>query len=281
MANEDSILVNETKTFRFYHFIGAEYVEGFLRTGLLKTTQLGHSNDYFEYKPGFANPNMEWIWNHMIKGNEPCVVCLSTKMSSPVMWGHYGERGRGACVVFDIPLEKRATLKCLHDDEEKEYFAYSIANSDMPLVKVAYGNRRIVISSIPERDLSVLLAEIASSKPLDWKYEQEYRVIVDPNCLIAKNGCFFYDGMMRYCSAVLLGWDCPVTNAYLSAVLKESGRHNIRVVDTYPSLDCFEICSCICNGESYKDTSVSELDAWGSEDGQVTCYSQKTDKSGS
>ena len=262
MANEDSILVNETKTFRFYHFIGAEYVEGFLRTGLLKTTQLGHSNDYFEYKPGFASPNVEWKWNRMIKGNEPCVVCLSTKMSSPVMWGHYGERGRGACLVFDIPLEKGTIINGSHDNEEKEFFAYPIADYYMPLVKVLYGDQRVVIPDVPENKMGDLLMEIACSKPFDWKYEQEYRIVVDTNCLVAKNGCFFYDGMIKYCSAVLLGWDCPVTNAYLSAVLKESGRHNIRVVDTYPSLNCFEICSCLCEGETHKDTSVFELDAW-------------------
>lgn len=263
MENATPNTVRETKTFRFYHYISAKYVEDFLRTGLLKTTQLGHSNDYFEYKPGFASPNVEWVWNHAIKGNEPCVVCLSAKMSSPVMWGHYGERGKGVCVVFDIPLDHRAILRRSHDNVEKEFYAYSAENSDIRIVKVLYGNQRVVIPEIPEDELGGLLMEIACSKPLDWQYEHEYRVIVDTNSLIAKNGYFFYGGMLQYCSAVLLGWDCPVTNAYISAVLKEAGRQNIRVVDTYPSLNRFEICSCICEGESYKDTSVSELDAWG------------------
>ena len=104
---------------------------------------------------------------------------------------------------------------------------------------------------------------IAKSKPRDWQYEQEYRVIVDANRLVAKNGCFFYSDLFQYCSAVLLGWDCPVSNAYLSAILRETSRSNIRIVNTYPSLNRFEICSCVCNGELYKDTSVCELDGWG------------------
>lgn len=258
--------MEKTKTFRFYHFIRTEYVESFLRSGQLKVTQLGHSNDYFEYKPGFTDSNVEHDWNLSIKGNEPCVVCLSAKMSSPVMWGHYGERGKGVCLVFDLPLLGRTDMRCSFFDNNKEFFAYTIAGLFLPIVKISYDNQRIIIPRVPEfssAEMAGLLAEIASSKPRDWQYEQEYRVIVDANRLVAKNGCFFYSDLFQYCSAVLLGWDCPVSNAYLSAILRETSRPNIRIVNTYPSLNRFEICSCVCNGELYKDTSVCELDGWG------------------
>lgn len=68
MESETARIDCNPKKFRFYHFLGAEYVESFLRTGLLKVTLLGHSNDYFEYKPGFLNPNVEHDWNVAIKG---------------------------------------------------------------------------------------------------------------------------------------------------------------------------------------------------------------------
>lgn len=259
--------MREIKTFRFYSFIKYQYVESFLRTGLLKVTQLGHSNDYFEYKPGFTDGSVERKWNIAIKGNEPCVVCLSAKMSSPVMWGHYGERGKGVCLVFDIPLSGRTNMRCSFYDKTQKVFAYQINGSNSLIVKVRYSNERIVISRVPDfssNEMSVLLSEVACTKPSDWQYEHEYRVIVDANCLVAKDGYFFYSGMLQYCSGVLLGWDCPVSSAYLCAVLREANRQNISVVDVFPSLNRFEICSCSSNGINiYKDTSVSELDEWG------------------
>ena len=258
--------MKKIKTFRFYHFISSRYVEDFLRSGLLKVTQLGHSNDCFEYKPGFSDSNVEREWNHSIIGNEPCVVCLSAKMSSPVMWGHYGERGKGVCLVFDLPLSERSNLRRSYFNQSKEFFAYSIYGTPDPIVKISYDNERIVISGVPDffsTDMSNLLVEVASSKPNDWQYEQEYRVIVRSNCLIAKNGCLFYSGMIQYCSAILLGWECSISIAYLSAILRETGRPNIRVVSVYPSLERFEIVSSTCDGESYKDTSVPEIDKWG------------------
>lgn len=254
------------KTYRFYHFVKAQYVENFLRTDWLKVTQLGHANDYFEYKPGFTDANVESDWNLAIKGNEPCVVCLTTKMSSPVMWGHYGEKGMGACLVFDIPLLGRANMRHSYFDNTKEFFAYSIFGSNLPLVKVRYEEQRIIIHkvpSFPSAEMSGLLAEIACTKPKDWQYENEYRLIVDTNNLSAQNGGLFCSGMLQYCSAVLLGWDCPVSNAYLSAVLRSTERPNIKIASVYPSLSRFEICSCSIDGELYRDTSVPELDTWG------------------
>lgn len=266
MENETARIDCYPKKFRFYHFLGAEYVESFLRTGLLKVTQLGHSNDYFEYKPGFLNSNVEHDWNIAIKGGEPCVVCLSAKMSSPVMWGHYGKRGKGACLVFDIPLLERSALRKSVFDNTRDFYAYMIDLWHMPIVKVSYNDKRQVIKYMPpyeSQEFSDLLIEIASSKTLDWQYEEEYRIIVDTKYLIARNGNFFFKGMLPFCSAVLLGWDSPISRAYLSAVLREENRAEVRVVDVYPSLTKCEISSCICDGELYQDTPVVELDAWG------------------
>lgn len=266
MENEKTSIARYPKKFRFYHFLGAEYVENFFRKEMLKVTQLGHSNDYFEYKPGFLNPNVEHDWNIAIKGGEPCVVCLSTKMSSPVMWGHYGKRGKGACLVFDIPLLERSPLRKFAFDNTRDFYAYMIDALHLPIVKVSYTDKRLMINRMPPsgtQEFSNVLIEIASSKTLDWQYEEEYRIIVDTKFLIARNGNFFFKGMFQFCTAVLLGWECPISRAYLSAVLREEKREDVRVVDVHPSLTKCEITSCVCDGELYQDTSVVELDAWG------------------
>ncbi|MEE1288542.1 MAG: DUF2971 domain-containing protein [Bacteroidaceae bacterium] len=266
METEIPNSVGKTKTFRFYHFIGAEYVEDFFRSDLLKVTQLGHSNDYFEFKPGFGNHQVESAWNLCVKGAEPCVVCLSTRMSSPVMWGHYGKSGKGACLVFDIPLSKRSNFRKSVFAPEKEIYAYLIEAIQQPIAKVSYINSRLIINRMLPHDsdeMNTLVTELACSKAKDWEYEKEYRIIVKDRCLSAKNGNLFFSGMMQFCSAVLLGWDSPISRAYLSAVLREENRKDVCVVDVYPSLTKCEISSCCCNGELYQDTSVEDLDAWG------------------
>ena len=247
----------EYNKFRFYHFIKSEHVEVFLRTGLLKVTQLGHANDYFEFKPGFSCLDIESEWQNTIHGSEPCVICLSTRMSSPVMWGHYGDKGKGVCLVFDIPIEKGGNP--LASD------LYCIYGSQLLLGKVQYPTEQYVIDKIPPMGSSAmneLVAKLACIKAKDWEYEQEYRVIVPERFLQADNGKLYYPGLLQYCSAVLLGWECPLTRLYMERVKTLCGIENVWILSTLPAKDKFEIRVCNLNGQDYTDTDGTLLDAW-------------------
>jgi|GEM_PF-2187996 len=245
------------KIFRFYHYIKSEYVEPFLRTGLLKVTQLGHSNDYFEFKPGFSSLKVEKEWRNTILGGEPCVICLSTRMSSPVMWGHYGDKGKGACLVFDLPIEKGGNphLPDLH----------RIYGIQLPLGKVRYPKEQHIIDKVPPISSSAmneLVTKLACTKAKDWEYEQEYRVFVPEDFLQADNGKLFCSGLLQYCSAVLLGWECPLSRLYMERVKTLCGITSMWILSTQPSKDKFEICVSNLNGQDYADTDGSLLDEW-------------------
>lgn len=253
-----------SKTFRFYHFLKAEYVESFLRHGLLKVTQLGYSNDYFEFKPAFYSPNNEQLWKASLKGNEPCVVCLSAKMSSSVMWGHYGEQGRGVCLAFELPLsnqKKDDGLYPLPDD----VFASLIVDNKLPLLKVIYASNRFDITRIPlttEEEIDRAGFSLLSYKAKDWEYEQEYRMAVPERLLKPKDGHLFYTGMLPFCTAILRGWNCPITSLYFRSLLNECNLSHISVADTFPSMDTYDICVCGSENRSFGDTNVDELDDW-------------------
>lgn len=247
----------EIRSFRFYHFIKAEYVEDFLRTGRLKVTQLGHSNDYFEFRPGFSCPEVESEWKNTISGSEPCVICLSTRMSSPVMWGHYGDKGKGVCLVFDIPIEK-----WLNPQFPDLYRIYGI---QLPFGKVQYTKKQHIIDKLPPSRSSAmydLVTKLACMKAKDWEYEHEYRVILPERELIADHGHLFYKGLHQYCSAVLLGWECPLTRLYMERVKTLCGMTNMWILSAQPAKDKFEICVCNLNEHDYSDTDGALLDAW-------------------
>ena len=247
----------EFKTFRFYHFIKAEYVEHFLRTGLLKVTQLWHSNDSFEFRPAFTSYGVENEWKKIIQGGEPCVICLSSRMSSPAMWGHYGDKGKGACLVFDIPVEKWRNPKFS--------YLFQIYGIQLPLGKVQYSNEQYTIDKVPPMTsvaMNDLVTNLACIKAIDWKYEQEYRVFI-PECMLqADKGCLFYSGLKQYCTAVLLGWECPYTRLYMERVKTICGMNRVWILSTYPSRERFEICVSNLNGQNYTDVDESLLEEW-------------------
>lgn len=79
------------------------------------------------------------------------------------MWGHYAEKGKGVCLVFD----KQKLLKCL--------------SADMHSCKVKYkrkfkGYVHINSDNI-EKSLERKRQGFFFTKSLDWTYEQEYRII--------------------------------------------------------------------------------------------------------
>ncbi len=265
METSEILSTQEQKKFKFYHFLKEEYLEDFLRTGLLKTTQLGHSNDYFEFKPAFPNFELERAWNKVIKQAEPCVICLSARMSSPTMWGHYGDQGKGVCLAFDIPIDKFIIPFSNVRDTNSLSHLYRISGLQVLIAEVLYTNERYILNDkypFTSSDLNQITLNLACRKSLDWQYEREYRVIIPETDLQAKNGNLFYAGLHQYCSAVLLGWNCSITRLYLETVLNECEKKKIWILNTYPSRDKFEICTNNLNGIDYSDTEKSSLISW-------------------
>ena len=70
----------------------------------LKLTIPYETNDPFEFMPRCQNLNN--IINKQIltaKNNPPGMLCFSTSMTSASMWGHYADRHKGVCLIFDFP----------------------------------------------------------------------------------------------------------------------------------------------------------------------------------
>lgn len=90
----------------------------------------------------------------------------------PAMWGHYAQRGSGACLVIDKQeLIEEISSRGLYSKE----VVYDVAAPcDIYYDKNKYGSPEVFITT--QRD------ELFFRKSHDWEYEQEYRIIaIDDN----------------------------------------------------------------------------------------------------
>lgn len=79
------------------------------------------------------------------------------------MWGHYAEKGKGVCLVFD----KQKLLKCLPTDMRSRKVHYK---------RKFKGSVHIDSDNIA-KSLERRRKEFFFTKSSDWKYEQEFRII--------------------------------------------------------------------------------------------------------
>lgn len=90
----------------------------------------------------------------------------------PAMWGHYGEKGNGVCLVLDF--EKVEVL--LRKDESLFYREIAYRHPDD-------FNSSIIVEADEEFNCfsSDQVYELFFNKTKDWSYEQEYRILTRSN----------------------------------------------------------------------------------------------------
>lgn len=106
---------------------------------------------------GTISKESEADWESLIK--ELRLVCFTKNPKNPLMWSHYADGGRGCTVCFE-----------LLDDQEFH--------------KVSYLKKPLVA----ERDLCLENAiEILKYKDKHWKYEAEYRCLIQKDSYLPVN----------------------------------------------------------------------------------------------
>lgn len=97
-----------------YHFTSLENCKKILKSGCLRFGHLYSSNDIIETHPGIFFEHIEGDSADYDSGavldvlHKYHICCLAQSPQSGVpvfanhaMWGHYGDNGKGACLVFD------------------------------------------------------------------------------------------------------------------------------------------------------------------------------------
>lgn len=210
--------------FYLYHYTKAEFLYDILTNRRLKVTMMGHSNDPLENLPSFKCDDSDSredilsvakfknLWQGISRDRHQAIVCLSSKCSSMLMWGHYAQGHNGACLVFRFkvfPSVKSMMIPIEYSEKMIQVKDYFLSGC----------NNKIV-------NLGRLTIDLASRKPLEWEYEREFRLsILDKKSLEYENGSYYTHILSDYLYGVILGANCPLTIDEVSSMSKKTRSH--------------------------------------------------------
>jgi hypothetical protein len=207
---------------RLYYMTSAKWGEVILKERRLKLSRFSESNDPFELmlidiRPLETRKVVKMIADHYSKNVG--MICFGSNWRSPVMWAHYADKHTGVCLGFDV--------------------------ADALLTKVKYTNKKINASfgeHLPSFGLSAdLLTKLVSTKALDWKYENEYRVMGNLVVSDPANGMFYTDfGPQIQLREVVIGCRCGWTVDHVRGLVRNV-VDPVRVCKARPAFGKFEM----------------------------------------
>ena len=176
LLNKDWIMTKKEfyKTGKLYHYTGFDTALNILETNELWFNHLKDLNDINElYRPLFyerLSPEIEKQAKQEIGKYQQISLTRDDDrygFDIPAMWGHYGDKGRGVCFIFN----KEKFLKNLSTDiyhGEVEY-----VGPEYPF-SVLFEVRDDKIEPFTKEDID----DFFFKKTNDWSYEQEFRFLV-------------------------------------------------------------------------------------------------------
>ena len=155
------------------------------------------------------------------------LICFSRHHYSPLMWAHYADRNKGACLVFSVKTEPDFA-KFLPVKYTKER---AIRNFKKKLPDLS-------IQNLDEQKL----VELCATKELDWSYEEEVRLLVKLNKTEESNRNQFlsWNGVLEL-KKVFLGNNPDICAPAIKRELESIGKSKIAVVQKRPAFSGFRI----------------------------------------
>lgn len=162
-----------------YRFISARRLKDIILSNRLYVPRRGELNDPFDGKVKLAphDARKEKDIQDLVD-KQMRVLSFSgeeTAPTNPLMWSHYADGHRGACLKFDMVIWTRAKVET--SGYVLDWVRYS---KDRPLVDLAHSNAG---QELPGSAFGPLpqniepLHRIAFTKHEDWAYEREWRMV--------------------------------------------------------------------------------------------------------
>ncbi len=173
---------------RVFHFMEKQYAIQNIEKSRIKIATLNNMNDPFEFYfrfEGVEDFEIENIKNHY--NTKAGFLCFTQSLSDPVQWAHYADNHHGICFELDIP--------------------------DKLLLKINYLKTPRVISGNCTNWRNNLVNSTLC-KYRGWKYEREYRILIDleSDGVIEEDGLYFIQFTEHvYPSKVYTGVRCELT----------------------------------------------------------------------
>jgi len=138
------------------------------------------------------------------------VLCLSEVRDDILMWSHYADGHRGIVLQFD----KSRLLN-------KSDFEYC--------KKVDYENNIVTLKDMNRENPDELARLILLKKAERWKYEKEWRIIVDPSCRKDIPGCRILTFTKDALTGVIFGWKMSPEDKDAVHMWLKVGNHQVRI----------------------------------------------------
>lgn len=186
---------------RLYHFVNRQYGLENLRKRRLKIARWSDLNDPFELAG--ANFSDETLRREMRRvkdamHNEIGMLCFSKNWKNPVQWSHYAENHKGICLALDVQDNVLQEISYVKEKLESTY-------------------SEIVASSNAEMHENVIHV-MMTTKYIDWKYEEEWRVFTP---LKNKDGGLFFQNFDQDVSLreIIVGANSDLSRADIAEAL--------------------------------------------------------------
>ena len=209
-----------TDFFRLYMYTDEKALFSILKSGRLRLSLPWNTNDVTECVAQKATEQSEGVKSFGY-------LCFSKNPHSPVMWGQYADRCKGACLAFDFEIDKIEHIKTeAYRILDKGAFSYS-----NPIIRaIEYEGTRLPAASKHDEPFDI---SFFFRKSKEWEYEQEYRILYrlgeDSHITTQKDADsempkFYVEGIISHLSAILLGTQFPHEIQEVIAEMRENEK---------------------------------------------------------
>ena len=204
--------------FRLYMYTDEKALFSILRSGKLRLSLPWNTNDVTECVAQKATEQSEGVKRYGY-------LCFSKNPHSPVMWGQYANRCKGACLAFDFEID---TIENAQPETYRILDRGTFSYGDTLIHAIEYERNRLPAASKQEEPFDI---SFFFKKSKEWEYEQEYRILYrlgddsristhkDDDSEMPK---FYVKGILSHLSAILLGTQFPHEIQEVIAEMREN-----------------------------------------------------------
>lgn len=160
---------------RLYHFIDQKWGIKNIKRRRLKVSRIISLNDPFEsYSMDLSKEGHKEEFEALKKqiSKDIGILCFSKSWQNPVQWSHYADKHKGLCLVFEMKQENALEVEYIEERYDTEF------------------TNKLFEGRLHSPEINKWI----SSKYIHWKYEQEYRYIIDlKNKIRDRKGLIYKD----------------------------------------------------------------------------------------
>ena len=250
-----------------YLYVNWDVLCKIIAQGRLKLSIPKECNDLYEFLPAWRNEDEKEKIFEIVKKSQQVVMCFSRTPCSPVMWGHYGDYGRGAVLRFKVPVYRcvasQSTHECLLVVAESEKELDISEECQVYIAQVTYSDVRPPFK--PSKNFYEY-SRFSAQKGTAWSYEEEMRIVFnyDENKTVNEGGKYFTPIMMPYLAEVILGarneYSIRDAKQILRQLQKDAGRRKeFRFTVSKAEYDSFGYTVKVPGSRRYDIEDISDI----------------------